>query len=292
MRRAVMGDNQYGKSEVRLMKVDRAEHDSVGRDRHTLHDLNVSIALAGDMEAVHVVGDNSTVLPTDTQKNTVFAFAREHGVDQIEDFATLLARHFVKTQDAVRRARVRIEEFPWDRLADHSFARSGREVRTTTVTQDTDGPELVVSGLSGLVLLSSTGSEFRGFAKDAYTTLPETDDRILCTSVDARWRHAEPQSDWAASYDAVRDALTRAFADTYSRSLQQTLYAMGERVVATCHGVVEVRLRLPNVHHLLVDLEPFGLDNPNQVFHVDDRPYGLIEGTVLADGHTGDGGVW
>jgi urate oxidase len=168
-------------------------------------------------------------------------------------------------------------------------------VRTTTVTcQGTAGADQVevVSGISGLVLLSSTGSEFRGFAKDAHTTLPETDDRILCTSVEARWRHAQPQADWASSYDAVRDALTRSFADTYSRSLQETLYAMGERVVATCHGVVEVRLRLPNVHHLLVDLGPFGLDNPNQVFHVDDRPYGLIEGTVLADGHTADGGAW
>jgi urate oxidase len=292
MPRAVMGDNQYGKAEVRLMKVDRADHASVGRDRHTLHDLNVSISLAGDMDAVHVAGDNSTVLPTDTQKNTVYAFAREHGVDQIEDFATRLARHFVDAQEAVRRARVRIEEFAWDRLADHSFARSGGEVRATTVTHDVDVPEQVVSGISGLVLLSSTGSEFRGFAKDDYTTLAETDDRILCTTVDARWRHLGSQADWAASYDAVRDALTRAFADTYSRSLQQTLYAMGERVVATCHGVVEVRLRLPNVHHLLVDLEPFGLDNPNQVFHVDDRPYGLIEGTVLADGHDPDGSAW
>ncbi len=282
-----MGANQYGKAEVRLMKVDRGPQDG---GRHVLHDLNVSIALAGDMDAVHVAGDNSTVLPTDTQKNTVYAFARKHGVGQVEEFATRLARHFVETQDAVRRARVRIEEYPWERLAGHSFARSGREVRTTTVTHD--GAGHVVSGISGLVLLSSTGSEFQGFATDGYTTLPETDDRVLCTSVDARWRHLEPQADWGASYESVRDALTRAFVDTYSVSLQQTLYAMGERVVATCHGVVEVRLTLPNVHHLLVDLEPFGLKNPGEVFHVDDRPYGLIEGTVLADGHDADGGAW
>jgi urate oxidase len=150
----------------------------------------------------------------------------------------------------------------------------------------------VRSGLRDLVLLSSTGSEFQGFATDRYTTLPETDDRILCTSVDARWRHAEPQADWQASYDAVRSALMAAFTDTYSRSLQQTLYAMGARVVSSCQGIAEVRLRLPNRHHLLVDLKPFGLDNPGEVFHVDDRPYGLIEATVLADDAAADDGVW
>ena len=284
-RQARLGENQYGKAEIRVMKVDR------DRPRHVLHDLTVGVALAGDMAAVHLAGDNSAVLPTDTQKNTVYAFAREHGVDQVEEFATLLAQHFVDTQEAVHRATVTVDEQGWERLADHSFARSGRENRTATVTHDADGTR-VCSGLRDLVLLSSTGSEFRGFATDPYTTLPETDDRILCTSVEARWRHAEPQTDWRASYDAVRSALTNAFADTYSRSLQQTLYAMGARVVSTCHGVAEVRLRLPNRHHLLVDLEPFGLENPGEVFHVDDRPYGLIEGTVLADGAEADDGVW
>ena len=282
---ARLGDNQYGKAEIRLLRVDRDTR------RHVLHDLTVSIALAGDMEAVHLDGDNSTVLPTDTQKNTVYAFAREHGVGQVEDFAALLARHFVETQEAVRRATVTVSEHGWERLADHSFARNGRETRTAAVDHAA-GSTRYVSGLRDLLLLSSTGSEFRGFATDEFTTLAEAGDRILSTSVEARWRHTESQVDWRASYDAVRSALTTAFADTYSRSLQQTLYAMGARVVSTCHGVAEVRLRLPNRHHFLVDLEPFGLDNPGEVFHVDDRPYGLIEATVLADGAAADDGTW
>ena len=284
---AVLGQNQYGKAQIRLMKVDR------DTDRHVLHDLNVSIALAGAMEAVHREGDNSAVLPTDSQKNTAYGFAREHGVGEIEEFASLLARHFVDTQPSVDRARVHIEEYAWERLdgAQHSFAQSGREVRTTTVRYDGRGVR-VLSGLTGLVLLSSTGSEFRGFLKDRYTTLAEADDRILCTSVDATWRHATAPDDWGKSYTAARAALTGAFADTYSRSLQQTLFAMGERLVSTCADVSEVRLSLPNRHHFLVDLAPFGLDNPGEVFHVDDRPYGLIEGTVLADGAVADPGSW
>lgn len=284
-RRAVLGTNRYGKAGIRLMKVDR------DTERHVLHDLTVSVALWGDMAAVHLQGDNTAVLPTDTQKNTVYAFAREHGVGSAEDFAALLAGHFVASQPAVRGAQVDVEVHGWHRLADHSFSRTGPDVRTASVAVDEDGTR-TVSGVRDLVLLSSTGSEFRGFAVDPYTTLAETDDRILCTSVDARWRHVVEQADWEASYDGVLNALTTAFADTYSNSLQQTLYAMGERVVATCHGISEIRLSLPNRHHLLVDLTPFELDNPNEVFHVDDRPYGLIEGTVLADGATADPGAW
>jgi urate oxidase len=288
---ARLGENRYGKAQIRLMKVDRAT------GRHVLHDLNVSIALSGDMEDVHLTGDNTTVLPTDTQKNTAYAFAREHGVGEIEEFASLLARHFVDSQASIRRARVRVEEYAWERLGSspHSFAQSGREVRHTTVTYDGRG-ERILSGLTGLVLLSSTGSEFRGFAKDRWTTLAEASDRILCTSVDATWRHTDRASDqagdWGKSYAAARTALTEAFADTYSRSLQQTLYAMGERLVSSVPGVAEVRLSLPNRHHFLVDLAPFELDNPGEVFHVDDRPFGLIEGTVLADDAVEDDEAW
>ncbi len=284
---ARLGGNRYGKAEVRLMKVDRST------DRHELHDLTVDVALSGQMEAVHYSGDNSAVLPTDTQKNTVFAFAREHGVGEIEEFASRLARHFVNSRPSIHRARVSVREQPWHRLDDrpHSFAQSGGEVRTATVMYD-GGTERLLSGLTGLVLLSTTGSEFRGFAHDGYTTLAEAGDRILCTSVDATWRHTAPLGDWAKSHDAARAALVSAFADTYSHSLQETLYAMGSRLLDSCPGVAEVRLALPNRHHFLVDLEPFGLDNPGEVFYVADRPYGLIEGTVLADDATPDPEAW
>jgi len=284
---ARLGGNRYGKAEVRLMKVDRTT------DRHVLQDLTVDVALAGDMDAVHLSGDNSAVLPTDTQKNTVFAFAREHGVGEAEEFASRLARHFVDSQPSIQHARVSVREQPWARVEDrpHSFAQSGGEVRTATVTYD-GAAERLLSGLTGLVLLSTTGSEFRGFAKDRYTTLAEAGDRILCTSVDATWRHAGPPEDWGKSYDTARTALVAAFADTYSHSLQETLYAMGERLVSSCPDVAEVRLSLPNRHHFLVDLAPFGLDNPGEVFYVADRPYGLIEGTVLADDATPDPEAW
>ncbi|MEE6262018.1 factor-independent urate hydroxylase [Plantactinospora sonchi] len=273
--RIVLGANQYGKAEVRLVRVDRTV------PRHDLRDLTVGVTLAGDLTDTHLTGDNSRVLPTDSQKNTVYAFARRYGVDQVEDFGLRLARHFVDSQPAITRARVTLAEHGWRRLGPHSFARDGAQTRTATVT--VSGAETVVeSGLTGLVLLNSTGSEFAGYVRDPYTTLPETDDRVLATEVEASWRYDAPSlgRDWAGSYAGVRSALVGAFVETYSRSLQQTLYAMGHRVLDTRPEVAEVRLALPNRHHLLVDLTPFGLDNPGEVFVATDRPYGLIEGTV------------
>jgi urate oxidase len=280
----VLGPNRYGKAETRVVRV--TKHG----DAHHLKDLNVSTALSGDMDAVHLTGDNAAVLPTDTQKNTVYAFAKKHGVGAAEDFALLLARHFVDTQPVIRQARVAIDEYAWERRGGHSFVRSGRETRTCVAHYDgTD--QRVVSGLRDLVLLNTTDSEFWGFATDEYTTLPETRDRVLATVVNATWRHTG-LSDWDKSYERAREALIAAFAGTYSLSLQQTLYAMGSRVLAECPEICEVRLSLPNKHHFLVDLSPFGLDNDNEVYVAADRPYGLIEGTVLRPGAPAAGPAW
>lgn len=291
--RVVLGPNRYGKAETRLVRVVR------DGDVHHIKDVTVGSALSGAMEAVHLTGDNAAVLPTDTQKNTVYAFARKYGVAQIEDFAILLARHYVESQPTVHHARVEIEEHFWDRIpvaaggtggtegGGHSFVRSGGETRTCAVHHDRDGTTTVVSGLKDLVVLNSTASEFSGFVEDEYTTLRPAKDRVLATEVSARWRHLPgvpgAENPYGESYRQVRRCLLGAFAETYSLSLQQTLYAMGERVLNTREEVCEVRLAMPNKHHFLVDLAPFGLDNPNEVFYAADRPYGLIEGAVLRD---------
>jgi urate oxidase len=281
-----LGPNRYGKAETRLVHVVR------DGPVHHIKDINVSTSLSGDMEAVHLTGDNAAVLPTDTQKNTAYAFARKHGVGQIEEFALLLARHFVRSQPTIHHARVEIEEYAWSRGGPHSFVREGGEVRTCVVHHDREGGDTVVSGLKDLVVLNSTGSEFHGYIVDEYTTLPPATDRILATAVTARWRHAGETVSYGKSYEQVRQCLLDAFADTHSLSLQQTLYAMGERALAACPEIVEVRLAMPNKHHFLVDLSPFGLDNDNEVYFAADRPYGLIEGGVLRDDAPDAGFAW
>jgi urate oxidase len=291
----VLGANQYGKAEIRVLRVSRG---TPAADQHDITDLSVSVTLAGDMASAHLTGDNAAVLTTDAQKNTVFAFAGSRGVGQIEDFGLLLARHFVDTHPTVTRARVSITQYPWDRIGatGHSFARSGGEVRTATVTYDgTDA--WAVCGLEDLTVLNSAGSEFWGFVKDPYTTLPETTDRILATAVSARWRHASADAGaspdhWGKSYGEARRLLLEAFADTHSFSLQQTLYEMGRRVLAARPEIAEMRLALPNKHHYAVDLSGFGVDSDNEVFYAADRPYGLIEGTVTRDDAPPPGLAW
>lgn len=279
----VLGPNQYGKAEIRLVRVYR------DTARHEIRDLLVSTSLRGRFEAAHVAGDQSAVLTTDAQKNTVYAFAKEHGVGLIEDFALRLARHFVADVDPVTGARVDVEEYPWDRIEvdgrghDHSFVRSGQGVRTTTVTVDPGGTVHVVSGLKDLTVLKSTGSEFRDFLRDRYTTLADTTDRILATSLVARWRYRSAGEDWAQANSAIRATLLERFATTHSRALQHTLWEMGRGVLEARPEIVEVGLSAPNKHHFQVDLEPFGLANPNEVFFASDRPYGLIEATVQRD---------
>jgi urate oxidase len=272
----VLGPNRYGKAETRLVRVFRDD------DTHRLVDLNVSVALSGDLAATHLTGDNAGVLPTDTMKNTVYAFAKEYGVGEPEEFGLLLAMHFVAEQPQVRAAKVAIESFEWERLGPHSFRKSGGYVRTAAVTVTVDQQQ-VVSGLRDMVLLNSTASEFHGFPRDRYTTLPETNDRILATAVDAKWRHSGTKTDWYDSFHGAVGALTKAFVNTYSYSLQQTLFSMGSRVLESRPEIAEIRLALPNKHHYLVDLSPFDLVNDNEVFIAGDRPYGLIEGTVTRD---------
>jgi urate oxidase len=295
----VLGQNQYGKAENRVVRITR------NGDRHEIRDLNVSVALSGDLDDVHLTGSNAHCLPTDTTKNTVFAFAKKYGIQSPENFGILLARHFVDDTEPIHRARIRVEEYVWDRIATpdnnarfigseqvgHSFVRRGTEVRTSEIVYDGTGFQ-IISGLKDLVVMNSTNSEFWGYIKDEYTTLKEAYDRILATQVTARWKFGftgvddEAEPNWDRSYAQVRRHMLEAFAETYSYSLQQTLYAMGTRVLNNRAEVDEVRLELPNKHHFLVDLEPFGMENDNEVYYAADRMYGLIEGTVHREGVT------
>ena len=287
----VLGANQYGKAEVRLVHVDRSQ------PQHVITDFNVTTQLRGDFAAAHLSGDNSAVLATDTQKNTVYAFARQYGVGEPEDFALRLGEHFLQSLPQINGARIAIDQYAWDRIGvggaghDHAFVKAGAERRTTVVTLDGD-QRWVVSGLADLVVLKSTGSEFWGFPRDSYTTLPETTDRILATSVTARWRYRAEVAH-SEIYPQIRTLLLETFAKTHSLALQQTLFTMGSAVLEAFTDVAEIRMSMPNKHHYLADLSPFGLDNPNEVFIAGDRPYGLIEAQVTRDDDpTGPGRAW
>jgi urate oxidase len=287
----VLGASQYGKAETRVVRIyrDGPEHD--------IRDLNVSTSLRGEFDAAHLTGDQVNVLPTDTQKNTAFAYAKEHGAGQIEDYAMTLARHFVADVTPVRAARVDVDEYRWERITvngaahPHAFVRAGQEIRMASAIVGDEGTWML-SGLRDLVVLKSTGSEFHGFLKDRYTTLAETTDRVLATSLTARWRYAGTNADWRAVYASVREILLARFAEVHSLALQQSLWEMGSAALEAHPQIAEIRLSAPNKHHFLVDLAPFGLENPGEVFHADDRPYGLIQCAVQRDDAPPAGPAW
>ncbi|MHC9295371.1 factor-independent urate hydroxylase [Mycobacterium sp. LTG2003] len=291
MSNIILGKHQYGKAENRVVRIYR---DS---PRHEIHDLNVSTCLRGDFSAAHLTGDQSRVLPTDTQKQTVYAYAKQPGISTVEDYGLALARHFVNDVEPVDAARIEIDEYAWQRVVvngsehDHTWIRRGQETRTAAVTVDGDG-EWVIGGLKDLVILKSTGSEFAGFLTDEYTVLEPTHDRVMATSLIAQWRFTTTDVAWDELYDGVKARLTEQFAVVQSLALQQTLFHMGKAVLESYPEIAEVRLSAPNKHHFVYDLTPFGLQNNNEVFHADDRPYGLIQATVTRDDAPPPGPAW
>ncbi|MCS5718940.1 urate oxidase [Herbiconiux sp. CPCC 205763] len=291
----VLGPHQYGKAENRIVRIYR---DS---PRHEIHDVNVSTALRGDFDAAHLRGDQRTVLPTDTQKQTAYAYAKEKGLVSIESYGLELARHFVDDVEPVSGARIEIEEYAWERVLvdgsdhDHTFVRKGQEIRTAAVTVEGTGSgqrEWVIGGFKDLVILKTTGSEFHGFLEDEYTVLEPTADRIMATSLVAQWRFTTTEVDWEATYAGIKQIMVSTFATVHSLALQQTLYEMGKAVLEAYPFLAEIRMSAPNKHHFLYDLSPFGLVNDNEVFNADDRPYGLIQASVLRDDAPDAGSAW
>ncbi len=276
-----LGPNRYGKSAIRLVKVIR------DGERHTVRDLTVAIALEGDFAAAHVEGDNANVVATDTMKNTVYAFAREHLTGSIERFGHVLARHFGGF-DQVAVARVSIDEHRWVRLpteggpAPDAFLRSGDFTRTAVVTATADG-ERYEAGLRDLTVMKTTRSAFSGFPRDEFTTLPETEDRVMATRISATWQYGQALADGAdfdALFDAVGATLLDVFAEHHSRSVQESIWIVGRAILDQHEAIDEVRMTLPNLHHWLADLAPFGQDNPGEVLIATTEPHGLIEATV------------
>jgi urate oxidase len=275
-----LGENSYGKSSVRLLRVLRQE------GRHDIKELTVTIRFEGDFEAAHTKGENKKILPSDTMKNTVYALARQYPVEAVEDFALHLIEHFLTYNEQVSRVRIEALENPWSRIPHgtkpHAFAfmrASGPEKRTA-VLSGTRERITIRAGIQDLDVMKTTKSAFDGFLRDPYTTLEEDGDRILSTTIRAEWLYEGDEIEFNPLWHSVRQTLLETFAAHDSRSLQHTLYAMGEAVLATFDHVREIHLSLPEKHFNLVDLSPFGMDNSAEVFLPTEEPQGLIEATL------------
>ena len=271
--------HHYGKAKVRVMKVTRAGA------HHSLKELEVSVMLQGDFDASYTRAENRLVVPTDTMKNTVYALAREKLGAETEDFGVVLGEHFLKTYPQVERADIGLSERGWERMAvgaqphPHAFVQKNT-ARTFAQVACTRGGSSVESGIEDLLILKTTGSGFEGYVTDKFTTLTATKDRIMATKLKAIWTYEKQPAKYSATNDAILESMLAAFAVNYSPSVQVTLFQMGEAALAAALEISKVTLAMPNKHCLLVNLAPFGLDNPNEIFVPTDEPHGQIEGTV------------
>jgi urate oxidase len=272
-----LAESRYGKSHVRLVRVKRHA------DRHDFSEWQVEVLLQGDFASCFEEGDNSKILATDTMKNTVYSLARDSSAASIENFAMELIDFLLGRNPQISKAEVMIQEKAWKRLnvrgKTHptTFVNSSSENQTTKVSRLQGGSFSVVSGLENLVIMKTAGSAFEGFIKESLTTLAESKDRLFGTAVRANWSYKAGKLDFSALRVKARETLLEVFANHASKSVQHTLYAMAERVLEEIREIEEVELTMPNKHCLLVDLSPFGQDNPNEIFVPTDDPHGYIE---------------
>jgi urate oxidase len=280
-----LGENRYGKSRVRVMKVEREG------ERHAVQEWSVEVWLKGDFESCFEDGDNSRILPTDTMKNTVYYLARGSTAKNPEEFATELVTYLLENNPQVTEASASIEATPWGpiiagggRRHDAAFIQMGTVFETATVTYPRGGAPRVASGFRNLAILKTAKSGFADYIKDKLTTLKETHDRLLGTLAAAEWKYAVDGVNYTAARRRITDALLHVFAVHDSLSVQQTLYAMGKAALEAEPGASEINLSMPNKHCNLVDLSPLGLDNPNVIFVPIDEPHGSIEACVRRSG--------
>jgi urate oxidase len=277
---ARLGVNRYGKSRVRLSRITRQG------DRHEFQEWTVRVLLQGDFNTSFTEADNSKILPTDTMKNTVYSIARDSQAATIEEFAMELGDYLLTNNSHVSNVSVEIDEKAWERVvtdgADEAtaFKLSGPEFATVRAERARDGEWAVTSGIDGLTILKTTKSAFTGYIQDRLTTLKPATDRIFGTRMTAEWEYAPLPADFADVRTRIVSALLRVFASHNSKSVQHTLFDMGKAALEAAPEMARIELTMPNLHHLLADLSPFGQDNPNHIFVPIDEPHGYIEATI------------
>lgn len=268
--------NTYGKGRVRVMRINR-----VG-ERYDVRELSVKALLTGDFARHYTHADNSNAVCTDTVKNVVNIVAREQLALGTEDLCAAIAQRFLDKYPQVTTATVTAHETKWLRLDvdgkphAHSFVldSNGRPFAKVTASRNETTFE---SGVSGFTFMKATGSGWDRFFKDEYTTLAETRDRMCATSMEASWRWQQKPENAEAQNATLLGTMLSVFAETYSESVQNSLFRMANAALEAVPEVSDIQLACPNKHYLLIDLSPFGLTNENQVFLPTDEPHGQIE---------------
>ncbi len=277
---AKLGENSYGKSRVRVSRITRLA------DKHLFNEWTVRVLLEGDFESSFTEADNSKILPTDTMKNTVYSIARDSKAATLEEFAIDLGDYLLKNNPQISGVLVEVEEKTWERMITEigpeatTFKLGGPEVLTVRAVRDQGREWSIRSGVDGLMILKTTKSEFTGYIKDRLTTLKPSTDRIFGTRATVTWDYAIEAPAFAEARARIMAAMLKVFAAHHSMSVQHTIFDMGKAALDAEPEISKIKLTMPNLHHLLADLSPFGQDNPNHIFVATDEPHGYIEATI------------
>jgi urate oxidase len=271
--------NSYGKGRVRLLRVHR------DGDYNEVRELNIKVMLDGDFDASYTAGDNRQVVATDTIKNIVYIVAHDHLADGSEAFVRALGQRYLDRYPHVRGVSVSALETKWPRLEvggkphPHAFLldANGQNSVQLDLTRES---EAMSSGVKGFTFMKSTAAGWVKYYMDDATTLKETTDRIVATSMDATWAWSSPPPDYAAANATVLGTAMEVFATTYSYGVQDSLYRMGEAVLEAVPQISSISMACPNKHYLPMNMAPFGLDAKNCIFVPTDEPHGQIECTV------------
>ena len=277
---AHLTSNTYGKSDVRLTKVVRYG------SCHALLEFSVDVRLSGTFERSYTYGDNSSIIATDSMKNTVYVLAKENDFTSAEQFAVILAEHFPRTYPQVLSSFVEIRQNNWARIPvdgkphEHAFVNGGTDHNTASASATRGKPTAISGGIDGLLVLKTTNSAFKGFVTDRYRTLKDADDRIFATRITATWDFDRPDVDFVAVDSRIRAALLQTFATHKSMAVQETMFEMGKAALEVAPEVRKISLQLPNKHRIPINLQPFGLENHNEIFVWTDEPFGDISAVV------------
>ncbi len=272
--------NRYGKGRVRVMRIHR------DGERHEVSQLNVKAMLEGDFARAYTSADNSTSVSTDTIKNVVNIVARENTGLGTEEFCQMLAKRYFELYPQANSVAITAHETKWSRLSfrgkphPHSFVLDSNGKPFVELTATRGGSSTLASGIDGFTFMKSTQSGWENYVKDAYTTIPPTKDRICATSMVASWKWSGKPASYPAANKKILDTLLEVFSTTYSPSVQNSLYHMGEAALAAVPEISEISMACPNMHFIPMNLSAFGMDNNNDVFLPTDEPHGQIECTV------------
>jgi urate oxidase len=215
----------------------------------------------------------------------VYALARQHSIEPLENFGQHLIEHFLTYNPQVSRIVIEATESIWTRLPHggkphaSAFAIGGNEERICLLS-GRRGDTQVRAGIRNLAVLKTTRASFQDFKKDPYTTLQEDREAILSTIIGADWLYSQEDAEFGPLWHAVRKMLLETFADHESRSLQHTLYAMGEAILGNFENIREIHLSLPSNQFSLADLTTLGMDNPGTVFLPRAEPHATVEATL------------